>query len=111
MAGCSAAEEEGVVGAPAQVVAAVDAERLAGDEGGLGPDEVADGRRHVLDRADPAERHLGQVVVEQRAAGGDEAISSSSMMPGATALTRMPSGPSSSAAVSARKQMPALATP
>ncbi len=33
--------------------------------------QVAHGLGHVLDGADPSERHLLQVVVEQRAAGGD----------------------------------------
>ena len=53
-------------------MATVDAEYLAGDEGRLGPDEVAHGCRDVIDRADAAERHLHEVVVEERAARGDE---------------------------------------
>src|SRR5580693_7965411 len=51
----SAAEEQGVVGAPAQVVAAVDTQGLAGDERRLGTDEIAHGGRDVLDRPDTAE--------------------------------------------------------
>ena len=60
----SAVEEEAVVGATAQVVAAVDAEGLAGDEGGLGSEKEADGGGHVFDRAHPGQGHLREVVVE-----------------------------------------------
>src|SRR5664279_3167265 len=65
------AEEQAVVGAPAQMVAAVHGQALAADPSGLGPGQKPDRSRDVLDRPQTADRHLGQVVVEKRAPGGD----------------------------------------
>ncbi len=53
-------------------MAPVDRQVLPGDPRRLGTGQEPDGGGHVLDGADAADGHLGQVVVEQRATGGDE---------------------------------------
>ena len=63
--------ERRVVRAPPEVVAAVDPDRLAGDPRRLGPGEEAHERGDVLGLADAADRHLGEVVVEDRVRGHD----------------------------------------
>src|SRR4051794_16958721 len=55
--------------AAAQGVTTVDAEDLTGDPPALGTTQVTDGGGDVVDGAEPADRHLAQVVGSDLVAG------------------------------------------
>ena len=86
------------------------AEALAGDPGGLGAAQVAHAGGDVVDRAEPAERHLREVVGLHLSSSTSGAARSVGTSPGRTALTRTPARPSSSAALRTSVSRPALLT-
>ena len=92
-----------------QRLAAVDDEQVAGDPGRIGRDEEGDRAGDVVRGPEPAGRDLAQVAPRRSGVLGDsDRVRSVAIRPGPTALTVIPWGANSIAAVRAIARTPAF---